>query len=127
MDEYQLFSSVLHEDWSIIDLQLMFTPSSNPVMACESFNILEDLAVECAHDFTVSFDSIHNCVVDPPITSASPSAVVVIADNDGMLSVVSCVTISVVNKIVCVNYIYDGCLNFARFHSGNEGSHTGSG
>ena len=54
-------------------------------MACETFNITDDDVVECAHDFTVSFDSIDNCVVDPPITSASPSAVVVITDNDGML------------------------------------------
>ena len=73
-------------------------------MACETFNILEDDAVECTHDFTVSFDSIDNCVVDPPITSASPSAVVVIADNDGMLSVKSCVAIGLFD-CVCKLYL----------------------
>ena len=83
--------------------------------------------VECAHDFTVSFDSIDNCVVDPPITSASPSAVVVIADNDGMSSVQPWVAIRYFSLVMCIDYNFDGCLHFGRFYCGNEGPHTDSG
>ena len=78
------FFVVINEDWSSNDLRITFTPSASPVTACSTFNITEDNMVECNHTFTVSFESIANCVTDPPIVSSSPSATVIITDNEGM-------------------------------------------
>ena len=55
-----------------------------PVTSCETINIVDDAMVECDHSFTVWFDSVVDCEVDPPIVSDTSSTSVVIVDNDGM-------------------------------------------
>ena len=68
-------------------LSITFPASSlnNDMNQCASIDIVNDMDIECEHSFTVEVGDIM-CDVDPPITSASPSATVTIADDDGMLS-----------------------------------------
>ena len=80
-------SSVFGDDLSPDDpaLTLMFPAVPTPPPACAVFNIDDDDDVECDHSATVVFDSVINCVVDPPILSASLSTTITISDNDGIL------------------------------------------
>ena len=68
-------------------LSITFPTSSLPddVNECVSIDIVNDMVIECEHSFTVEVGDIM-CDVDPPITSASPSATVIIADDDGKSS-----------------------------------------
>ena len=76
---------VFGEDVSPDDpaLTLMFPAVAAPPQACVVFNIDDDDDVECDHSASVVFDSVINCVVDPPILSASLSTTITISDNDG--------------------------------------------
>ena len=60
------------------------TTSNALITECAIINIIDDLNIECDHDFTVEVGTI-DCDVVPPIVPASPSATVVIDDDDGEL------------------------------------------
>ena len=81
------FFSVANDDF-IRDPSLSITFPASPlanIHECASIDIVNDIDIECDHSFTVEVGDIM-CDVDPPIVSASPSATVTIADDDGMLS-----------------------------------------
>ena len=66
-------------------LNIIFTAGtiSSPATECASIEIMEDVAIECDHSFTVEAEDIE-CDVEPAIVSASPSKTVTIEDNDGI-------------------------------------------
>ena len=85
---FEFFFLVANDDF-IRDPSLSITfpasPLSDDIHECASIDIVNDIDIECDHSFTVEVGDIM-CDVDPPIVSATPSATVTIADDDGMLS-----------------------------------------
>ena len=82
---YMYVSAVAGDDFlPNLSLSITFPTSSLPddVNECVSIDIVNDMVVECEHSFTVEVGDIM-CDVEPSITSASPSATVTIADDDG--------------------------------------------
>ena len=66
-------------------LNITFPTSSlaDDMNECASIDIVNDIDIDCEHNFTVEVGDVM-CDVNPPITSASPSATVTITDDDGM-------------------------------------------
>ena len=82
------FSAVAGDDFvpnPSLSITFPTNSQSNDMNECASIDIVNDINIECEHSFTVEVGDIM-CDVDPPITSASPSATVTIDDDDGMLS-----------------------------------------